>query len=250
MLRRLLGSTAAADGSRTTPPPGWVWPLRLEGRTPSGHPVVLRPLTVEDGREFQAVRRANVDWLEPWDATSPDPHAPPRTYADLVASYEEDGRAGRGLPLALESDGRVVGQVNVGTIVLGSFRSCYVGYWVSREVAGRMLVPTGVALVGDHLFGRIGLHRMEINIRPENTASLAVVRKLDFREEGTRPHYLHIDGAWRTHLSFALTTEDLAGESFLERWHRCHREKQSSHESLLRHTEPGQPSGETPPLPS
>ncbi len=110
---------------------------------------------------------------------------------------------------------------------------------MSRAVAGQMVVPTAVAAVGDHLFERVGLHRMEVNIRPENTASLAVVRKLGFRSEGRRPHYLHIDGAWREHLSFALTTEDLAGESMTARLARLTASAQSSHESLARHTEAG-----------
>lgn len=249
MWRRLLGG-AGPSGPHPSAPPGWVWPLRLEGRTPKGVDIVLRPLVVADGPAFQAVRRANLDWLEPWDATSPDPAAPPRTFEDLVTQYDEDAVAGRALPLAVEAGGQVVGQVNVGTVVLGSFRSCYVGYWVSRSVAGRMIVPTAVALVGDHLFGRIRLHRMEVNIRPENAASLAVVEKLGFRAEGVRPHYLHIDGDWRTHLSFALTAEDLAGETFMARLHRLTREKQSSHESLARHTDTGPGPEGTPPLPS
>ena len=50
---------------------------------------------------------------------------------------------------------------------------------------------------------------MEINIRPENAASLRVVEKLGFRDEGLRVRYLHIDGAWRDHRTFALTSEDL-----------------------------------------
>ena len=112
-------------------------------------------------------------------------------------------------------DGRFVGQLSVGSVVLGSFRSCYVGYWVSRSVAGQMVIPTALAVAGDHVLGTLGLHRIEVNIRPENTASLAVVRKLGFRAEGLRPHYLHIAGAWRDHLSFALTTEDLAGETLV-----------------------------------
>jgi ribosomal-protein-alanine N-acetyltransferase len=249
MWRRLLGESAR-HASQPAPPPEWVWPVRLHGRTPTGVDLTLRPLTHADGSVFQAVRRANAQWLEPWDATAPEPDAPARTYEELVTQYDLDGAAGRALPLAVEAEGRVVGQVNVGTVVYGSFRSCYIGYWVSRALAGQLVVPTGVALVADHLFWRVGLHRIEINIRPENTASLAVVRKLGFRFEGRRPHYLHIDGAWREHLSFALTTEDLAGETVLARLTRLTLRSQSSHESLARHTEPGARPGEAPRLPS
>ena len=223
----------------TAAPSTWVWPLRLSGTTPTGADVLLRPLTLADGLAFQSVRRANAEWLEPWDPTAPDPSAPPRAFGELVEIYAADAAAGRALPLALESGGRLVGQVNVGSIVLGSFRSCTIGYWVSRAVAGQMVVPTGVALVGDHLLGRVGLHRIEINIRPENTASLAVVRKLGFRSEGRRPHYLHIDGAWREHLSFALTVEDLRGEPLTARLARLAASEHSSQQSLARHTEAG-----------
>lgn len=220
-------------------PGEWVWPVVLSGRTPTGMPIELRPLRAADGPAFRSVRRANLEWLSPWDATSPDPDAPTRTFGDLVRQYETDAAAARVLPLVIVSDDRIIGQVTAGSIVFGSFRSCYVGYWVSRSVAGRLVVPTAVALLGDHLLGRVGLHRIEVNIRPENTASLAVVRKLGFRSEGRRPHYLHIDGDWREHLSFALTLEDLDGESMGDRLVRLTREAQPSHESLLRHTGDG-----------
>ena len=37
----------------------------------------------------------------------------------------------------------------------------------------------------------------------------------------TTPRYLHIDGAWRDHVGYALTTEDVAAEGgLLARWHR------------------------------
>lgn len=236
------GRAAGSDES-------WPWPLRLTGRTPTGIDVLLRPLTDDDGPAFQSVRRANAAWLEEWDATSPDPDAPSRTFEELVAQYDRDARAGRALPFAVEVDGRFVGQLSVGSIVLGSFRSCYVGYWVSRSVAGQMVIPTALALAGDHALGTLGLHRIEVNIRPENTASLAVVRKLGFRREGLRPHYLHIAGAWRDHVSFALTTEDLAGERLVDRLERIAGQRleagsstlqtQSSQQSLARHTEGG-----------
>jgi ribosomal-protein-alanine N-acetyltransferase len=80
-------------------------------------------------------------------------------------------------------------------------------------------MPTAVAIAVDHSFGVVGLHRVEVNIRPENTASLRVVEKLGFRPEGRRDRYLHIAGDWRDHLAFALTVEDVP-EGLLERWHR------------------------------
>ncbi len=226
-------------------PPGWEWPVRLSGRTPTGVDILLRPLVPADGPAFQSARRANAAWLEPWDATAPDPDTPARTVGEIVEMYDADAALGRALPLVVEVEGRLVGQVNAGTIVRGSFQSFTVGYWVSRSVAGRMIVPTALALVADHLVGRHGLHRVEVNIRPENAASIAVVRKLGFRSEGRRPHYLHIAGEWREHLSFALTTEDLGAESFMDRLvrlaalERRARQTQSSQESLARHTDSG-----------
>jgi len=66
----------------------------------------------------------------------------------------------------------------------------------------------------------MGLHRVEVNIRPENAASLRVVEKLGFRDEGLRERYLHIDGAWRDHRTFALTVEDIRPEGLEARWHQ------------------------------
>jgi ribosomal-protein-alanine N-acetyltransferase len=124
-------------------------------------------------------------------------------------------KAGAALPFAItlrESERRtprLVGQLTVSSIVYGAFRSCTVGYWIDAAVAGRNITPISVALAADYCFFDLRLHRVEINIRPENGPSLRVVEKLGFRPEGMRPRYLHIDGDWRDHLSFALTAEEV-----------------------------------------
>ena len=61
------------------------------------------------------------------------------------------------------------------------------------------------------------LHRVEINIRPENAASIRVVEKLGFRYEGLRERYLHINGDWRDHYSYALCVDDVP-EGLLARY--------------------------------
>ena len=61
----------------------------------------------------------------------------------------------------------------------------------------------------DHCFGPVGLHRIEIAIRPENVSSLRVVEKLGINEVGFAPRFLHIDGDWRDHRIFAITREEV-----------------------------------------
>lgn len=61
----------------------------------------------------------------------------------------------------------------------------------------------------DHCLRTLGLHRIEIAIRPENVASLRVVDKLGFVSVGSAPRYLHINGQWRDHLLFAVTAEEV-----------------------------------------
>src|SRR3954451_20614276 len=192
------------------------WPVRL-----SDGPVGLRPLRLRDGARWRELRLANRRWLEPWEATPPDPSQPGMPYGQLVRALHREARSGRGLPFAITYDGEMVGQLSVSGIAWGSLCSGHVGYWVSEHVAGRGITPTAVALVTDHCLLERGLHRVEVNIRPENAASLRVVEKLGFRDEGLRARYLHIDGAWRDHRSFALSREDLPPGGLLQAWHRA-----------------------------
>jgi len=123
----------------------------------------------------------------------------------------------QGLPFVIEYRGEVVGQLNVSNILYGSVGSAILGYWIAPEYAGRQITPTAVALVSDYLLNIVGLHRVEIDIRPENTASLRIVEKLGLRFEGTKERFIHINGDWRDHFVFAVTAEEVP-EGILNRW--------------------------------
>ena len=151
----------------------------------------------------------NRDWLTRWDATTPAGHPPPRSYAAMVREFRAQGREGRMLPFVIEYDGRLVGQVTVNNVVRGSAQFASIGYWIDRAYAGRGITPRAVAMAIDHCFRAARLHRVEIAIRPENTASLRVVEKLGIREYGYAPKFLHIDGEWRDHRLFAITVDEV-----------------------------------------
>lgn len=196
-----------------------LWPVTLR----SGD-LVLRPLRMSDRAEWMSVRARNREWLAPWEASNPQPGGTLPTFRDMVRSLTHQAREGSALPFVITLDdprerrAPIVGQLTVSSIVWGSALMATLGYWVDREHAGRGIAPTAVALATDHCFRELGLHRMEINIRPENKPSLRVVEKLRFRPEGLRPRYLHINGAWADHDSFALTAEEVPEEGLLGRW--------------------------------
>jgi [ribosomal protein S5]-alanine N-acetyltransferase len=190
------------------------WPAEL-----SAGPVSLRPPRLRDARTWSEIRLRNEAWLEAWEPTSPYSWAErnaPGAWPQLHSALRKAARAGTMLPFMLVYGERLAGQINASNIIHGVQRSCTIGYWVDGALAGRGIVPTGLALVIDHCF-MIGLHRVEIDIRPENRASLRVVEKLGLRREGFYERYLDIDGAWRDHVAFAVTVEDLHGQTMISR---------------------------------
>ena len=174
--------------------------------------VTLRPITRADRVPWQRVRRANARWLSRWDATAPSRSGgttQPRSYAAMVRAMRHEARAGRQLPFVVEHDGRFVGQLTVSNVVRGSAQFASIGYWIDERYAGRGIITRAVAMAVDHCFGPVGLHRIEVAIRPENSSSLRVVEKLGIQQVGYAPRFLHIDGDWRDHTLFAITRDEV-----------------------------------------
>ncbi|RKS93531.1 ribosomal-protein-alanine N-acetyltransferase [Microbacterium sp. AG790] len=189
----------------------------MELTAPREHgPIAIRLIKQRDARVLQSELMSNRSWLRPWEATSPD--GPVSFDMRLgIRRLLQQYRDGGGVPFVMEYDGEVAGQLNVWGIARGSLSSATIGYWVSERFAGRGITPTAVALATDVCFRELGLHRMEICIRPENRASLRVVEKLGFRYEGLRRRFIHIAGDWRDHYAFALVREEVP-EGVLQRW--------------------------------
>ncbi len=179
-------------------------------------PIAIRPIRIRDARPLERELLDNRSWLRKWEATNPVGPVGFDARAS-IRSLLAHARSGHGVPFVIEYEGELAGQLNVSGMSYGSLSSASIGYWVAERFAGRSLTPTAVALATDHVFFGLGLHRMEICIRPENAPSLRVVEKLGFRYEGLRRRFIHINGDWRDHFCFALTVEEIP-EGVLRRW--------------------------------
>lgn len=172
-----------------------------------GARVGIRPFRPADGPEFTArvheSRALHHPWLSP-----PATIEEYESYAARLTAGE--GRAG--FLVCERETGAVAGFVNVNNIVHGAFRCGALGYGAFAHAAGRGLFREALGLVLAHSFapegdGGLGLHRLEANIQPGNTASIALVRGAGFRLEGFSPDFLRVAGAWRDHERWAITAE-------------------------------------------
>jgi ribosomal-protein-alanine N-acetyltransferase len=172
---------------------------------------VLHPLRRSDAQEWARLRQENEAWLTPWEPSAPGSWAArhtPAVYRGMRRATARRARLGLSLPFAVRHRDRLVGQVTLDNVVRGALRSAHVGYWLDRSAAGQGTASLAVALVCDHAFGPVGLHRIQADVRPENVRSRRLVERLGFREEGLLRSYLDIDGDWRDHVGYALLAGD------------------------------------------
>ncbi|MFE0578672.1 GNAT family N-acetyltransferase [Streptomyces sp. NPDC058874] len=169
-----------------------------------GGRVGLRPYRLSDGPEFTARVRESRGLHRPW-------LFPPATIEEYApyATRLTAGDARAGFLVCELGTGALAGFVNVNNIVRGAFQCGALGYGAFAHAAGRGLLREALGLVLDHAFAPagegLGLHRLEANVQPGNTASIALVRGAGFRLEGLSPDFLRVDGAWRDHERWALT---------------------------------------------
>jgi ribosomal-protein-alanine N-acetyltransferase len=164
--------------------------------------VFIRPPTREDRTQFTALMRASRTFHSPW-ATAP-------TDDDRFAAYLADARRTdfEAMLLCRSDDGAIVGFFNLSQIVRRRLQSAYLGYAVGEPFAGQGYMRAGIELVLRHSFTTLQLHRIEANIQPGNTNSLALARGAGFRREGFSPRYLKIGGRWRDHERWAILVEE------------------------------------------
>jgi ribosomal-protein-alanine N-acetyltransferase len=60
----------------------------------------------------------------------------------------------------------LVGQITLGGVIYGALRGGHIGYWIDKNYAGRGFTTEAVNMVTSFAFDALGLHRIEINIRP------------------------------------------------------------------------------------
>lgn len=181
-------------------------PTLRKAATATGSRVYLRPPRPDDAPAFLAAVRASRALHGPW--TKP-PESRAR-FAAFVARYAPKGAVTThaGFLALRRGDDALVGVLNFSEIVRGAFCSTYLGYFGFAPHTGQGYMTEAMTLALSVAFGKLKLHRVEVNIQPTNERSLALARRIGFTREGFSRRYVKIAGRWRDHVRFAMLAED------------------------------------------
>jgi ribosomal-protein-alanine N-acetyltransferase len=184
----------------------WIAPesgLRVEGEG-----IVLRPPRAQDYAEWRELRAVSRAFLQPWEPTWPADDLGRAAYRRRLIAYARDRDAGAAYPFFVFSsqDGALTGGITLSNVRRGVAQMGSVGYWCGKPFARRGHTLAAVKAMGEFAFRTLGLHRLEAACIPENAPSRALLAKAGFAEEGFARAYLKINGAWRDHVLFGLTT--------------------------------------------
>ena len=180
-----------------------MWPAILYGER-----IELRPPRFRDKKRWNLVRAENKEWLGPWEATFPQVPSyieldegtiKKSSFRQMVRSIHSAARSGNSYSFFIWRDGNLIGQVTLGGVMMGALRGGHIGYWIDRNYANHGYMTEAVETLTRFAFEALGLHRIEINVRPENSASCKVAEKAGYYFEGFRPQFLHINGDWQDH---------------------------------------------------
>ncbi|MUL40156.1 GNAT family N-acetyltransferase [Streptomonospora sp. PA3] len=166
-----------------------------------------RLFTSADAPELAALVRRNRDFLAPWEPERDESYYATETQHARLQHALREHAAGRMVPLAILDDAdRIAGGVTVNSIDRGAFQSAAIGYWVSESHNGRGLATRAVAETVRMAFTDLGLHRLQAETLPHNTASQRVLLSNGFTPYGRAPEYLRIAGRWQEHILYQAIT--------------------------------------------
>ncbi len=173
-----------------------------------GH-VSLRPPVLSDFEEWVRLRQESKDFLAPWEPLPPANEFSKFNFRARIKHYQQQAKndAAYSFFIFHQQQGHLLGAITASNIRRGAAQMCSTGYWIGKPYARQGYMGQALNAMVGHAFNGLGLHRVEAACLPSNQASIALLRRCGFSEEGLARKYLNIAGKWQDHLLFARLPE-------------------------------------------
>lgn len=152
----------------------------------------------------------NEKFFKPWGSEYPDGFFTLNFQKKSLRAIEQQEKAGaqyRFFIFKKDGGNRIIGNVSFSEVIRANFQCCFLGYKIDEHENNNGYATESIGRCVRFAFDDLKLHRIEANIIPKNPASMRVIEKLGFVNEGLSKKYLKIDGEWQDHYHFALLNE-------------------------------------------
>lgn len=176
-----------------------------------GDGILLRVPQISDYSEWAELRARSRDFLMPWEPAWTSSELTRTSFRRRLKYYTRDMREDLGYAFfMLDSEhDTLLGGLTLSNVRRGVTHACTLGYWIGAPHAGQGRMTAGVRAAIPFVFDTLRLHRLEAACLPRNEASIKLLQRLGFTQEGLARRYLKINGIWQDHVTYALLEDDV-----------------------------------------
>ncbi|MCT4687647.1 GNAT family N-acetyltransferase [Vallitalea sp.] len=176
--------------------------------------LVLRTIDTSFTKKVLDYYTHNKDFLKYWEPKREQNFYKPMTHRKTIRREQDLINSLSMLRLWIfkkedTSFERIIGTLAFSNIVRGCFQSCFLGYKLDKDEVNKGYMSEALKKGIEVIFQDYKLHRIEANIMPRNEASINLVKKLGFTNEGLSKKYLKINDIWENHYHMVLLNEDM-----------------------------------------
>jgi [ribosomal protein S5]-alanine N-acetyltransferase len=167
--------------------------------------VMLRSPVLDDFDEWAELRQSSREFLVPWEPLWSPAEFSKFNFRARMKFYQQQIKDDVGYPFFIfdHENGHLLGAITASNVRRGVAQMCSVGYWIGERFARKGYMGDALEALTNHAFGNLALHRIEAACLPSNIASVKLLQRNNFTQEGVAKKYLQIAGTWQDHILFA-----------------------------------------------
>ena len=175
-----------------------------------GEGVYMRPPEMADFEQWASLRHLSRTFLTQWEPTWPTDDLTRTSFRRRLRRHATEIESDEAYPFLLfrECDDALLGGLTFGQVKRGVAQAATMGYWMGQPFAGQGWMARAVRAGTGFAFATLRLHRIEAACLPHNEASIRLLNRTNFQQEGMARAYLRINGMWQDHILFALLESD------------------------------------------
>lgn len=171
--------------------------------------IKVKLLTPENAEELLDYYIRNKDHLRDFEPSRDNSFYTLESQKNLLNESYRQFFNGTTIDLGIFLEEKLIGKVKISNIVTGIFKNGIIGYSIDKDEQGKGYMKKAVMLALEYAFKELRLHRIEASALVNNEKSKNVLLACGFKELGLNEKYLFINGKWRDHITYYITSDKI-----------------------------------------